>query len=141
MSALGVLLLKPLALLGAWPKRLFEHQAYNAALHEVLQGHPLQVSDQVSMKIPPISQSGVSVPVAVSTPLGEVESITLLVENNPNPMVAEYYFSGSAMAYVSTRIKMNTSSLVHAIVKADGRYYEATQMVTIKRSGCYESGR
>ena len=140
MAALGLLLFKPLTLLAAWPKSLFDHQGYSAALDDVLQGDTLQESEQVNLKIPPISQSGVSVPASVTTTLEQVESITLLVENNPNPMVAMYYFSGSAMAYVSTRIKMNKSSPVHVIVKVDGRYYGTSQMVTVKKSGCYESG-
>ena len=137
---LGVMVLKPLALLASWPKTLFDHQNYSSALEEVLQGHPLQQSDQVSLKIPPISQSGVSVPAAVSTTLKQVESIILFVEENPNPMVAEYLFFGSAIAYVSTRIKMNKSSLVHVIVKANGSYYGTSEKVTVKRGGCYETG-
>lgn len=140
LTTLGLWLLRPASLLAAWPKKLFNHQQYQSTLNELLQGDPLIASDQVNLKIPPISQNGVEVPISVKTTLPQVERIVVMVENNPNPMVAEYIFSGSAVAYIATRIKMNGTSPVHAIVKANGKYYGTTGKVTIKRGGCYESG-
>jgi len=140
LATLGLLLFKPVSLLASWPKKLFSHQQYQSALNELLQGEPLITGDQVNLKIPPISQNGVEVPLSVKTTLQQVERIVIMVENNPNPMVAEYLFSGSTTAYIATRIKMNGTSLVHAIIKADGKYYGTAEKVTIKRGGCYETG-
>ncbi len=140
LATLSLLLLRPISLFAAWPKKLFSHQRHQSTLSELLQGEPLIASDQVNLKIPPISQNGVEVPVSIKTTLQQVERIIVIVENNPNPMVAEYLFSASTIAYIATRIKMNATSPVHAIVKAGGKYYGTTETVTIKRGGCYESG-
>jgi len=141
LVALGAILIKPFSLLAAWPKRLFEQDHYQGALQELLQGETLLPSGQVQLKLPPISQNGVEVPATITTTLEQVERIVLMVENNPNPMVAEYLFLGSAFSgFIATRIKMNGSSPVHAIVQANGKFYSATETVTVKKGGCYLTG-
>ena len=40
------------------------------------------------------------------------------------------------LANVGTRVKMGQSSNVHAVVKANGKYYVATKEVKVTLGGC-----
>jgi len=88
------------------------------------------------MKIPDIAENGAVVPVTVSTELENVESISIVVDNNPTPLAASFDMSPSMLATVSVRIKMGQSSDVRAIVKADGKLYSTTKEVKVTIGGC-----
>ena len=76
------------------------------------------------------------VPVSVQTSLANVESIAIVVEKNPSPLAAQFELSPSIKGFVSTRIKMGTTSNVVAVVKADGKLYSASKEVKVTIGGC-----
>ncbi len=125
----------PRKLLAAWPKGAFNSEELDGAISE-LYGHPPQASEQVVLKTPEIAENGAVVPVTVSTDIDGVESISVYVEGNPNPLAATFELTPYAVASVSTRIKMGKTSNVVAAVYAKGRVYTATQEVKVTIGGC-----
>ncbi len=85
---------------------------------------------------PDIAENGAVVPVTVASELPGTESIALLVSKNPNVLAAQFDLPAGTDAFVSTRIKMNETSDVYALVKADGRYYYAKKQIKVTIGGC-----
>jgi sulfur-oxidizing protein SoxY len=65
-----------------------------------------------------------------------VESISIIVPNNPNPLAATFKLTPSSGGLVSTRIKMGKTSEVHAVVMAGGKLYSASKEVKVTIGGC-----
>ncbi len=93
-------------------------------------------SDAIVIKAPSIAENGAVVPVSVESKLPGTESITLLVEKNPTPLVASFGIPAGTEGSVSTRVKMGQSSDVYALVKADGKFFVAKQEIKITLGGC-----
>jgi sulfur-oxidizing protein SoxY len=93
-------------------------------------------SDAIIIKAPAIAENGAVVPVAVESKLPGTESITLLVEKNPTPLVASFGIPAGTAGSVSTRVKMGQTSDVYALVKADGKFYMAKKEIKITLGGC-----
>lgn len=93
-------------------------------------------SDAIIIKAPAIAENGAVVPVAVESKLPGTESITLLVEKNPTPLVASFGIPAGTVGNVSTRVKMGQTSDVYALVKADGKFFVAKKEIKITLGGC-----
>ena len=93
-------------------------------------------SEAIIIKAPEIAENGAVVPVAVESKLPGTESITLLIEKNPQPLAASFGIPPGTEANVSTRVKMGQSSEVYALVKADGKFYVAKKEIKITLGGC-----
>jgi predicted Zn-dependent protease len=83
------------------------------------------------MKIPDIAENGAVVPVTVSTDLENVESISVIVINNPTPLAATFDLGPRSQPKISVRIKMGESSIVRAVVKSGGKLYSTEKEVRI----------
>jgi sulfur-oxidizing protein SoxY len=126
----------PRALLAATrPEKAFQATAADSAITELFGAMPQQ-SDAVSMKIPDIAENGAVVPVTVSTDLPDVESISVVVDNNPTPLTASFQMSPRMAPTVSLRIKMGQSSNVRAIVKTSSGLFNASKEVKVTIGGC-----
>ncbi len=87
-------------------------------------------------KAPKIAENGAVVPVTVDASKMEgVSQISISVTNNGTPLAASFNVSG-AQGYVSTRIKMGTTSPVVALVTAGGVTTQVTQEVKVTIGGC-----
>lgn len=94
-------------------------------------------SDRIRIEIPVLAEDGAVVPVKIHTDLVEVESISLIAEKNPVPLVASFKLAtGVANPFIATRIKLAQSSYVIALVKARGKFYIASKLVKVIESGC-----
>jgi len=125
----------PKILFAARPDKAFQSTDAAGAIAELF-GDTATASDQVTMKIPDIAENGAVVPVTVSTDIENVESISLLVVNNPTPLASTVNFGPRSLPNVSVRIKMGQSSPVIAIVKADGKLYSTEKEVKVTIGGC-----
>ena len=135
LAAFAALAGFPGALLAAWPEKAFKAKALDEALAALFDGSSPEASDKVKLKIPDIAENGAVVPVTVSTEMPDVESISVLVANNPNPLAASFELSPGTMAKVSTRIKMGQSSDVIGIVKTKTGAYMARKEVKVTIGG------
>ena len=131
----AAVLVVPRWLFAARPTAAFDANNAEDAIGDLYDG-PITESDRVTLKIPDIAENGAVVPVSISTDLANVESISVVVVNNPTPLAALFELSPQSVADVSVRIKMGESSAVRAIVKADGQLYSASKEVKVTIGGC-----
>ncbi len=104
-------------------------------------GKNIETVDFIKMEGPPKrAESGAQVPLTltVDKPLNAtdaVRKIYLFVDANPIPLAATYHFTPlSGKAQISTRIRMETDSYLHAVGEtADGRLVMSA--ITIRASG------
>ena len=129
-----------------WPRILFakremEDAFASESLDEVMKkltggAEAADAAGRIHIKAPTISENGAVVPVSVDVDMDKVDSISILVEKNPLPLSSSYQFHKASAPYVSTRIKMLKTSNVVALVGADDKYYQATQLVKVTIGGC-----
>ena len=93
-------------------------------------------SKEITITSPDIAENGAVVPVSVTSRLGKTESISILVEKNPNALSALFDIPTGTEPFVSTRVKMGQTSNVFALVKAEGKYYFATKEIKVTLGGC-----
>lgn len=119
-----------------WPQAAFAAKRPDEALARLIGKHRPQESSQITLTLPDIAEDGAVVPVSVATSLPDAESIILLAEKNPTPLLAEFLLTPDAQAYVSTHVKLGASGAVVALVRAQGRYYAARKTVKVTVGGC-----
>jgi len=125
----------PRWLFAARPTAAFDAKSAEGVIGDLF-GGAITDSDRVKLKIPDIAENGAVVPVTVSTDLANVESISVVVLNNPTPLAAIFEMSPQSVPEISVRIKMGESSVVQAIVKADGKLYSTSKEVKVTIGGC-----
>jgi sulfur-oxidizing protein SoxY len=118
-----------------WNKQAFEQKSLAEALRALGAQAPSN-SDAILIKAPEIAENGAVVPIAIESKLPGTQSITLLIENNPQPLAASFGIPEGTEASVTTRVKMGQSSDVYALVQAGGRYYVAKKEIKITLGGC-----
>ena len=119
----------------AWNKAAFGATSAADAMKSMGASNPSPSKDIV-FKAPDIAENGAAVSIEVASRIADTESITIIADKNPFPLVATFYFYASAEPYASTRIKMSESSTLRAIVKAGGRHYIASREVKVTIGGC-----
>lgn len=128
-------LLKPTEVLAAWNKSAFEAKTMDEAMKGL--GASAAVDNKgITIKAPDIAENGAVVPVEVTSNIPGTTNISIFAEKNGTPLVGTYTFSNGAPGFVSTRIKMGTTSLVRAVVMAGGKSYTAAKEVKVTIGGC-----
>lgn len=128
-------LLSPRTVLAAWPASAFEAKSVTDALSGVGVSTTTTSAD-ITIKAPDIAENGAVVPVSVTTSIAGVTSISILAEKNGSPLTAHFNLKGSAQGFVATRIKMQKTSAIIAVVKADGKAFSARKEVKVTIGGC-----
>jgi sulfur-oxidizing protein SoxY len=128
-------LLKPTQALAAWNKDAFEAKNVNDAL-KGLGASGAGDSKDISIKAPDIAENGAVVPVEVTSNIANTTAIAIIAEKNGTPLIGNYNLSGGTQGFISTRIKMGQTSLVRAVVKANGKSYTAAKEVKVTIGGC-----
>ncbi|WP_338415458.1 thiosulfate oxidation carrier protein SoxY [uncultured Sphaerotilus sp.] len=93
-------------------------------------------SADILLTSPDIAENGAVVQVGVQSKLPATQEIHLLVEKNVNPLVASFTLNEGVAPFVQTRVRMGQSTLVWALVKADGRWYSASKESKVTLGGC-----
>jgi sulfur-oxidizing protein SoxY len=86
--------------------------------------------------VPEIAENGAVVPVTISTTLENVESISIVVRNNPRPLAASFEIPAGTLPDVSSRIKMGETSDVIAVVRTNTGIYSTSKQVKVTIGGC-----
>jgi sulfur-oxidizing protein SoxY len=118
-----------------YPEEAFKQKSDADAIKS-LYGKTAEASDKVKLDAPEIAENGAVVPISVSTTLTEVTSISFLVAENPNALVAVYKIPAGTVPAVANRIKMAKTSNVIVVVEAGGKLYSATKEVKVTVGGC-----
>ena len=119
----------------AWPKDVFEAEESDALVDMLTSGKPAP-SDAITITAPDIAENGAVVPISVSTTLEDVTRISIVVVENPLPLISTYDLSPNSVPYVSTRVKMLKTSKVLALVESGGKSYSGTREVKVTIGGC-----
>lgn len=122
-------------LAAAWNQGAFEAKTVPDALQRIGAGAAVDSAD-VIIKAPDIAENGALIAIEVTSRVPGTESIALLAEKNPFPLVAHVDLANGAEAYLSTRIKMGQSSVVKAVAKAGGKTYVASREIKVTLGGC-----
>ena len=94
------------------------------------------VSDAITFTAPEIAENGAVVPVSVTSAIPGTDAIAILVEKNPFPLAAMTRISEGTEPYVASRVKMQQTSRVVALVRAKGTFYIASKDVKVTLGGC-----
>ena len=125
-----------LLLAAVWPEKAFNATQMNTALVELFGTDVTTTTDQITLKVPEIAENGAVVPVSIKTTLQNVESISIVVEKNPRPMVASFEIPPGTLADISSRIKMAETSDVTAVIKTSEGIYSTARQVKVTIGGC-----
>jgi sulfur-oxidizing protein SoxY len=93
-------------------------------------------SDKVKVSGPEIAENGKVVPIEINADLDKIESISIIAEKNPMPLLVNFKCSDKVGKKFKTRIKMAKTGKVIAIVKADGKLYQNHTIVKVTIGGC-----
>lgn len=129
-------LLGPVTSWALWAKHAFFATTAEDAYKSLFGSTELIDSDEVKLKVPKIAENGGAVPISIKTNIKNVESISVVVKDNPQPLTASFHIPAGTIAGVSTRIRLAQSGTVTAIIKADGKLYSKSQEVKVTIGGC-----
>ena len=139
LAGLGVISFGPATAFAAandkYPEDAFQQKDAREAI-KLLYGRTAEPSNKVKLDAPEIAENGAVVPIAVTTTLTEVTSVSFLVPENPNVLAAYYRILPGTMPNVANRLKMAKTSNVIVLVEAGGKLYSATKEVKVTVGGC-----
>lgn len=134
LMAAGVL--KPTAAhASTWNKAAFEAKEFDAALKGLGAGTPAEHKD-VALRVPDIAENGAVVQVTVASAIANTSAIAILVRKNPLPLSAYFELGEGAVPEVAIRLKVAETSVIQAVVRADGKFYTAQKEVKVTTGGC-----
>lgn len=120
----------------AFNKNAFEAKTVLEAI-KAAGGGALSESKEVTLTGPDIAENGAVVPLGVSTTLTGVKDLLILVEKNPNVLVALFKVNEAIESNFMTRAKMGQSSDVYAVaIMNDGRALFSKKEVKVTLGGC-----
>lgn len=120
----------------AFNKNAFEAKTVQEAIRAA-GGGAMSESRDVTLTGPDIAENGAVVPLGVSTNLPGVRELLILVEKNPNVLVALFKVNDAIDANFMTRAKMGQSSDVFAVaIMNDGRALFSKKEVKVTLGGC-----
>jgi sulfur-oxidizing protein SoxY len=119
----------------AWNKAAFEAKSLADAV-KALGGAAAESSTAIAITAPDIAENGAVVQIGVASKVPNTQSISILVEKNPNIVAASFTVPAGTEPAVTTRVKMGQTSNVHAVVKADNKFFVATKEVKVTLGGC-----
>ena len=121
---------------GAWNKAAFEAKTIGELMKALGTSAPVESKD-VTLTAPDIAENGAVVPIGVATTLAGVRQMLVLVEKNPNTLVASFDVTDAVDPSFSTRVKMGQSSDVFAVaLTGDGKALFAKKEVKVTLGGC-----
>ncbi len=129
-------LLAPLKAFAAWPKEAFDAKTPKDLLETLFKGKTIEKSDAITLLAPELAENGGVVPITVTTTLPNVETITIIAEENPRALTSTYRLGKRAAGSLGVRVKLGKTQNVTAIVVAQGKAYSATRRITVSVGGC-----
>lgn len=138
-SVLGMLMaagLLPQAAHAAYNKPAFDAKTVAEVLKALGASAPAESKD-VTLTAPDIAENGAVVPLGAATTLPNVKQMLVLVEKNPNTLVASFAVNDEVEANFLTRAKLGQSSDVYAVaITNDGKAFYAKKEVKVTLGGC-----
>lgn len=128
-AAMGGSLLAP-SVAAEWPRKAFNADNVADALKAIYGTNSTNDSNAIAIKAPTETANGATVLVSVSTTLPDVDSIAIIVDDNPQPFVMRISLTG-AEPYMNASVKVHKTSQIQGIVRSQGKLYRTTQLVRL----------
>jgi sulfur-oxidizing protein SoxY len=120
-----------LAMLGLRPAAAEEYDPWPGLVQDIFNNRAmLDGSDVIGIEMPYRAEDAAIVPVTLRSKLAptdnrRIQSITLVIDQNPAPMAAKFSLGAEAgVSEISTRVRVNNYTNVHAVAElSDGRLY------------------
>jgi sulfur-oxidizing protein SoxY len=119
-----------------WNKTAFETKNLNDTVKAMGGAAATESKDIVFTSAPDIAENGGRVPISITSNIAKTESISVLIEKNPNMLAASFNIPAGTEAFASTTVKMGQTSNVYAVIKADGKFYYAAKEIKVTLGGC-----
>ena len=120
----------------AFNKTAFEAKSVADVVKAYGAGAPAESKD-VTLTAPDIAENGAVVPMTVASSLPGVKHLLVLVEKNPNALVAKFDVTDAVEPSFATRAKMGQTSNVYAVaITNDGKALYAKKEVKVTLGGC-----
>ena len=133
LMAAGLL---PQAAQAAYNKNAFDAKTVADVIKAMGASAPAESKD-VTLTAPDIAENGAVVPLGAATSLPNVKQMLVLVEKNPNTLVASFAVSDAVDANFLTRAKLGQSSDVYAVaITNDGKAFYSKKEVKVTLGGC-----
>ena len=120
----------------SWPTAAFTSTTASGALKALYGTDRIPMNARIHIRAPIQAENGAVVPIMVTTDLPGVESIGIVVDKNPTPLCTHVRLLNGAEGFYMARMKMGQTSLVHVIVRSQGKLYQATQSIKVTVGGC-----
>jgi sulfur-oxidizing protein SoxY len=91
---------------------------------------------QISIDVPDLVENGAVVPVEVTSDLPGAQSIYIVSEANPFPLVARLDFPEGTVPFIATRIKVAQSCNIYAVVRTGDQFVWASKGTQVTVGGC-----
>ncbi len=134
-SATTILTFAPFALADNWNRQAFTDKVLNNAMKDAGYDNAVE-STGILLKTQEIAENGAVVPIEATSNIPGTTSLAIFIDNNPNPLIAEFSFMNGAEPFIATRVKMAKTSLVRIAVKAGGKTYFTGKSVKVTSGGC-----
>ena len=133
LMAAGLL---PQAAHAAYNKPAFDAKTVAEVLKALGASAPAESKD-VTLTAPDIAENGAVVPLGAATTLPNVKQMLVLVEKNPNTLVASFDVTDAVEPNFLTRAKLGQTSDVYAVaITNDGKALYAKKEVKVTLGGC-----
>ena len=116
--------------------RAFSENSETDAIGSLFPGEQLVPSDAIHIDVHDLVENGAVVPIKINTDLTGIESISILVEKNPNPLIAKFNLGPECSGFIATRIKVAEPSDIIVIVESEGTLYTRRKFVEVVAGGC-----
>ena len=135
---LGSFLNHPLKGWAKWNQEAFKAKVFQKSVKAIYGSTPIESTDQIKIDAPDVAENGLSVPVSVSSSIKQVENLSIFIENNPLPLIANYHLKDGMIPEFSLRVKVAKSSNIHIMVKPSDKLYSSSRKIQVTLGGCAE---
>jgi len=118
-----------------WNKVAFDGKSLPDVL-KALGGATVTENKEIELTGPDIAENGAVVPVVVVSKLAGTQAMHILVEKNPNWLAASFTIPAGTETSISTRIKMQQSANVIALVQANDQWFIGRKEIKVTLGGC-----
>lgn len=129
-------LLKPVIAFAARNSEAFAAETETDAIAAFFPGEEIVASDAIEINSHDVVENGAVVPVEIRTSLPDIKSITILVEKNPNPLIASFNLAPECSGTIATRIKVAEPSDIIAIARSGEKLFSKRRFVEVVAGGC-----
>jgi sulfur-oxidizing protein SoxY len=136
LSAAGIALLKSTLANADWLAADFTPGSFDATMKQLLKGKPIVETDKIDLNIPEIAENGALVPVTVTSSIKNIQSIAIVVEQNPVPLAIQAALMPELEPFMSARLKIANTSFVFALVETEKVCYSVKKKVKVTIGGC-----